>query len=307
MHRKLPAAICVASLLALAPTLDSAQGAEATAEDDPVVATVNGGPVRRSELLRVKEILPDQYRSYPMHLLYPMLLDQIINLRLVVARGRQANLQDDKDVRQRMAIIEDRVIQDVLLKRHAAQKVTDDALQARYVEFLRENPAREQVHARHILLEDETTAKAVIAEIQGGADFADVAKKRSTGPSAAKGGDLGFFARGDMVPEFSEAAFGLEAGALTERPVQTKFGWHVIMVEERRLSASRSFEDVREELIAELSRDAVRDLIQELRDGAEIERFNMDGSVMEPKGPSEEIERASSGKVEAPASKEGAE
>lgn len=307
MHRKLPAAICVASLLALAPTHVSAQGAKATAEDDPVVATVNGGPVRRSELLRVKEFLPDQYKSYPMHLLYPMLLDQIIDLRLVAANGRRENLQNDREVRRRMAIIEDRIIQDVYLKRHAARTVTDDALRARYVEFLRENPTREQVRARHILLEDEATAKAVIAEIQGGADFADVAKERSTGPSAAEGGDLGFFGRGDMVLAFSKAAFGLEAGALTETPVQTKFGWHVIMVEERRLSASRSFEDVREELIAELSRDAIRDLIQELRDGAEIERFNLDGSVMEQKGPSEEIERAPSGKGKASARKEGAE
>ena len=307
MHRKLPAAIRVASLLALALTPVSAQGAEATVEDDPVVATVNGSSVHRSEVLRVKETLPDQYKSYPMRLLYPMLLDQIINSRLVAAKGRRENLQNDREVRRQMAVIEDRVIQDVFLNRHAAEKVTDDALRARYVEFLRENPAQEQVHARHILLEDEATAKAVIAEIQGGADFADVAKKRSTGPSAAQGGDLGFFGRGDMVPEFSEAAFGLEAGALTETPVQTKFGWHVIKVEERSLSASRSFEDVREELVAELSREAVRDLVQELRDGAEIERFNLDGSVVEPKGPSEEIERAASGKNKAPASKEGAE
>ena len=307
MHRMLPAAIFVASLLALAPTFVWAQGAEAKAEDDPVVATVNGAPVRRSELLRAKETIPGKYKSYPIHLLYPMLLDQIIDLRLVAAKGRQENLQNDKDVRRQMTVIEDRIIQNVYLKRHAARTVTDDALQARYVDFLRENPAREQVRARHILLENEATAKAVIAEIQGGADFADVAKERSTGPSAAKGGDLGFFDRDDVVPAFSEAAFGLEAGALTETPVQTKFGWHVIMVEERRLSVSPRYEDVREKLVAELSRDAVRDLVQELRDGAEIERFNLDGSVMEPKGPSEEIERATSGKGKAPANKEGAD
>ncbi len=305
MRRKFPAAIRLASFLALALIPVSAQGAEATTEDDPVVATVNGTAVHRSEVLRVKRNLPDQYKSYPMNLLYPMLLDQIIDWRLAAAKGRQQNLQNDKEVRRQLAIVEDRIIQDILMKRHAARKVTDDALQARYVQYLKDNPTKEQIHARHILLEDEATAKAVIAEILGGADFAEVAKKRSTGPSAASGGDLGFFGRGDMVPEFSEAAFGLEAGALTKAPVQTKFGWHVIKVEERRLSASKSFEDVREELAAELTRDAFRDLIQELRDGAEIERFNLDGSVVVQKGPSEDIERAASGEDKAPASKDG--
>jgi peptidyl-prolyl cis-trans isomerase C len=304
MHSKSLTGICLASLLALASWPVAAQTSTPGAEGDPVVAKINGATVHRSEVLRVKNSLPDQYRSYPIQMLYPVLLDQIIDSKLVAQEGRKDNLQDDQDVRQQMAFIEDRIIQEVYLNRYVQKSVTDDALQARYVEFLRLNPSEEEVRARHILLEDEATAKAVIEEVQGGVEFAEAAKERSTGPSAAQGGDLGFFGRNDVVPEFSEAAFGLDAGAMTEAPVQTKFGWHVIKVEEKRLSTPPSFDETREQLVAELSRDLVRDLVADLRDGATIERFNLDGSVMEEKEPVEEIERAPSDEDETPAEKE---
>lgn len=268
----------LALLLTVFPVDARAQAESANAKGDPVVAVVNGTEIHRSELIQAQQGLPPQYRSSPLEMIFPALVERLIDARLVTLEARKGNLQDDEDVRKRMAWLEDQVIQEAYLRRYVAGVATEGLLRQRYDEFLKLNPPREEVHARHILLETEADAKAVVEEIRGGADFVQLATEKSTGPSAGQGGDLGYFARGDMVAEFSEAAFSLEPGATTEEPVQTQFGWHVIKVEDRRLQDPPTFEETRESLMAEISQEAVGDLVEKLRVGAAIVRFNLDGS-----------------------------
>ncbi len=157
--------------------------------------------------------------------------------------------------------------------------MSEPKLKERYTKFLADNPGQEEVSARHILLQTEEEAKAVVAELKKGADFADLARKKSIDPSAKTGGgDLGYFTKDQMVPEFSEAAFKLAKGQTTEQPVKSSFGWHVIRVEDKRRSPPPSFEEAREQLTSELSQQVISEVVKQLRDGAKLERFNMDGT-----------------------------
>ena len=268
----------LAVVLAVLPADARAQAEGTEGQGDPVVALVNGAKIHRSELARAHQGLPQQYQSEPLEAVYSQLLERLISNKLMALEGRKAKLQDDEEVTSRMALFEEQLVAQFFVQRHAAELMTEDALKERYKKFLDENPPQEELHLRHILLETEEEAKAAILEIQGGADFAEIAKTKSTGPSAENGGDLGYFGREGLVPEFSEAAFSLEPGEITRDPVQTKFGWHVIKVEEKRVVEPPSFEATRGQLVSEMFQVIVSDLLAELRDGATIERFNLDGS-----------------------------
>ncbi len=248
------------------------------AEDDPVIAKVDGFEIHRSDVMEIVRGLPQQYQQMPLETLFPLLRDRLIELQLVAAVGRKANLADDEVVRRRMRKIEDRVIRDVYLSRYVDKKVTDETLRKMYEDEIANTPPKVEVRARHILVKTEAEAKALIARIKAGEDFATLAKENSIGPSGAKGGDLGYFTRDAMVPAFADAAFALDVGAVTDAPVQTQFGWHVIKVEDRREASPPSFEDSRERLRAQASQTVVRALLDELRSKATIERFNLDGT-----------------------------
>lgn len=256
---------------------------DARAVDDPVVATVNGTKVMLTDVQRAHQQLPDPYRGYPINMIFGDLLNIVIDRRIAAVVARDQGLQDDDEVKETMARIEEQVLQRVLLERHIKDEITEETLRARYDKMIAGAGTSEQINARHILVESEAEAKEVVAELDGGADFAELAKKRSTGPSAPKGGDLGFFEKGQMVPEFSEAAFALKAGEYTKAPVKTQFGWHVIKLEDRRTSEPPSFEDSQEQLEAQLSQEIGGVYVTGLRDKVTIERFQMDGSPEEPK------------------------
>src|SRR5262249_4048671 len=142
------------------------------------------------------------------------------------------------------------------------------------------NVVREDFHARHILVKTEDEEKSLIGELDKGADFDELAKKNSTDPGAASGGDLGYFGRGDMVKEFADAAFALPAGQYTKTPIKTEFGWHVIKVEDHRVSTPPSFKEARHEVSQLVARDAVDATLKELRGAAKIETFGLDGKPL---------------------------
>jgi len=247
--------------------------APAAAQDDPVIAKVDGAEVRRSDALLVRGRLPQQYQQLPAEMLMPMLTNIVIDTKLLANAARKQGLADNADVKDQMRRLEELVLEQAVLTRYIEAWLTDEAIQKRYEEFVAESAKNEEVHARHILLEHESEAKEVIAELKGGADFAELAKARSTGPSAPQGGDLGFFGRGEMVPEFANAAFALEAGAVSEEPVKTDFGWHVIKVEERRSAAPPPIEAVADSLRGDLAQRIRAAYVEELRNAATIERF----------------------------------
>lgn len=263
-HLLVPA-FCALSVAFAPPVL-----AQDSAAEDPVVARVGGEEILQSEVLALAQTLPPQQQSQ-IALIFPQLIEQVIDLKLVGKAGRAEGLAEDEEVRKRVMESEDRIISQTYIVREIEAQVTDEKLQTEYEKFVNENPASKEVRARHILVEEEEQAKALIVELDGGADFAALASEHSTGPSGAQGGDLGFFGEGQMVPEFADAAFSMEVGQYSKEPVKTQFGWHIIKVEENRLAEQPSFEEMQEDLRSELSRGVYQDLIAKLREGADIE------------------------------------
>jgi peptidyl-prolyl cis-trans isomerase C len=283
------AALSLAVCLAIGASAASAAEAPAAA-GDPVVAKVNGTVIHRSEVMTAISNLPEQYRSYPPDMLYGAMLDQMINQRLMLEAANATKLADDAEVKRRLAAAHDRVLQDAYLLREVEKGLTDDRLHAAFDKKMKDQPAEEQVRARHILVKTEDEAKAVIAELQKGADFAELAKSKSTDPgSTSAGGDLGFFTKERMVPEFAQAAFAMKPGEYSSVPVKSQFGWHVIKVEERR--PGPTFEDAKDELRPDVAKQVAAEVVAKLRAGATVEQFNQDGSPMKadalPKGPAD--------------------
>jgi len=251
-----------------------------SAGDNPIVATVNGSEILRSDVEAVMRTLPDQMRQAPIEQIYPMLLDRVIDFKLLEAEAENADLADDPDLQQALAQARAAVLRDAMLQKKVEEGSTEDVLMARYEELKKgEGFSYEEIHARHILLASEDDAKAVITELEGGADFEALAKEKSTGPSGPQGGDLGYFQKGAMVPEFGDAAFAMDIGGMSTEPVKTQFGFHVIKVEDKR-KVEPSFEESEPQIRQEVARDIVTALVEDLREGVAIERFNMDGSPM---------------------------
>jgi peptidyl-prolyl cis-trans isomerase C len=245
---------------------------------DPVVATVNGQPIRLSELEVAQQALPQQYRNMPLQSVFPALLDRIVDSKLVVQEAKKNKLNEDPAFKKRMAFVEDQVLQDTWIQREIARQVTAEKLQKRYEERLKSMPSEEEVHARHILVSTEDEAKAIIADLKKGAAFDKLAKEKSTDKaSGAEGGDLGWFKKSDMVKEFADAAFALKKGETTETPVKTQFGYHIINVEDRRKAPPPAYEELAEQLREEMAREVVTAQLDQLRAGAKVEKFNMDG------------------------------
>jgi peptidyl-prolyl cis-trans isomerase C len=185
-------------------------------------------------------------------------------------------LDQDEEFQDRMAFIRESLLQEAYVANRIESEMTDERLRADYEKMIAESPPAEEVRARHILLESEADAKAVIAEIAGGADFAETAKAKSTGPSGPNGGDLSFFKREQMVKPFADAAFAMQPGEVSKEPVQTQFGWHVIKVEERRTSEPPSFEESVEELRNQGAQQIVAALIEQLRGETAVQTFGME-------------------------------
>ena len=249
-----------------------------------VVARVDGTELHLSDVEAAQQSLPAQVQKMPLAQIYPMLLDRLVDGMLITEAGRKEHLEQDPELQRRLKRYEDRLIQEAYLSRAIKAAETEDQLKARYQTFAKEKAGREEVHARHILVKTEAEAKAVIAELDKGADFAELAKKHSTDPGGSSGGDLGYFGHDDMVKEFADAAFALPAGQYTKTPVKTEFGWHVIKVEDHRVSTPPSFEEARQEVTQLVAHDAVDTKLKELRGAAKIETFGLDGKPLPPSG-----------------------
>jgi peptidyl-prolyl cis-trans isomerase C len=285
---RLPAATSLALLLLAGSAAAQAPGAAAppaapTAET--VVARVDGEPITIGDVGEAARLLPEELRAAPPQILYPLLLDQLITQRALVSAARRAGLDRDPAVAARIRRAEEQELQQALISREISDSISEEALRERYRREIAGRPPEDEIRARHILLPSEAEARAALAEVRRpGADFAEVARRRSTGPGAREGGDLGFFRRGDMVQEFADAAFALQAGQISETPVRTQFGWHVIKVEERRTALPPPFEEVRDALRQRVVEEQVGAVVERVRAAAEIERLNLDGTPRQ--GPS---------------------
>jgi len=249
-----------------------------------VVARVDGTELHLSDVESAQQSLPPKVQKLPLAQIYPMLLDRLVDGMLITEAGRKDHLDQDPELQLRLKRYEDRLVQEAYLNRAIKDAESEDRLKARYQTFVKEKAAREEVHARHILVKTEAEAKSVIGELDKGADFADLAKKHSTDPGGSSGGDLGYFGHDDMVKEFADAAFALPAGQYTKEPVKTEFGWHVIKVEDHRVSTPPSFEEARQEVSQLVAHDAVDAKLKELRGVAKIETYGLDGKPLPSSG-----------------------
>ena len=251
--------------------------------EDPVVARVNGTEIKRSDLIAAQRALPEQYSKVSLQSIFRPLLRQMIDTMLVVGAARARGLQNDSGVKRQLASMEGRILEQAYYSAIVDSRVTEEALRKDYRQSIKDIGGEVKVRARHILLKTEAEALAVIDELtRNKADFAALARKKSTGPSSAKGGDLGFFAKGAMVRSFAAAAFAMKPGEITRKPVKTQFGWHVIKLEERRAGSVPSFADTRDKLSDEMTRRVIAEAVGSLRADATIETFGLDGSPPAP-------------------------
>ena len=248
---------------------------------DSVIAIVNGKTILTSDMTMFQNSLPENYRRVDINVLLPQLLEGLIDGRLLAQAALEAGMMDDPTVKRRLAYVTNDVLQQTYLDQLLAEEITEQRIRETYEATIPTQPGEEEISARHILLEDEGAARAVIGELDAGGDFAALAKTHSTGPSGAGGGDLGYFTRQQMVAAFAEAAFALNPGEYTKDPIKTQFGWHVIKVEDRRVTPPPTFEESQAEIGQQLAQEFVRDLMANLRDTAEISRFDLQGNPLE--------------------------
>jgi peptidyl-prolyl cis-trans isomerase C len=273
---------CLAGPASAQAPAAKAPAAQAPAAPDPVVARVNGSEIRLSDLQDAMQGLPAEYRTMPLQTLYPALVNQLVDLEAVVAMARKQGLDKDPVVQHQMARAQEEALQSALFHRDIGPLVTDEAVHARYDRDIAGKPGEPEVHASHILVANEADAVAIIAELKKGGDFAAIAKARSSDPGAAQGGDLGWFKKGDMLPEFADAAFALQPGQITDKPVHTQYGWHVIRMEERRTTTPPTFEQARDELRNQMIQEGLQKLVASALADVKVEKYNLDGSTPRP-------------------------
>jgi peptidyl-prolyl cis-trans isomerase C len=248
--------------------------------NDPLVATVEGHMIGLSDVGRAVSSLPENLRRLPFPTLFPVVLDRVIDHKVLVEMARREHLENDPEARREIDAATDRILEGVLLRREALPQVTEDAIETRYARQYAGRTASEETHARHILVASEEEANRLIDLLGKGADFATLAKQYSKDPDGANGGDLGFFRRDQVWPDFADVAFALPPGQYSKTPIHNEFGWHIVKVEERRIVPPPSYAQMREVLRKELLDEAVRRVIEQARSQVLIHKYNIDGSVL---------------------------
>ena len=240
------------------------------AGDDSVVATVNGKEITAGEFDFIADQLGQQTQQMTPEQRRETLTTMLVNMELVSQAATKQGLDQSESFKKQVEFLKKRALQTEFFRKNVDEAITDADLQAVYDEQIGALPVRQQVKARHILVKTEDEAKDIIKELDGGADFAELAKEKSTGPSGAQGGDLGYFGQGQMVPAFEAAAFALEKGKYSEEPVKSDFGWHVILVEDKRDAPKPTLESVKDNLRAFVAQQKFQTLLDDLRKEADV-------------------------------------
>jgi peptidyl-prolyl cis-trans isomerase C len=269
---------------AFAAAVAVAISAPALADDakDPVVGSVDGVDIHKSAVVDYYQ--SSQFSQVPLEQVYPQVLDMVLTNQLLLSQAQKQGMDKDADVQKALKRAQDSIMIQVWLGKKIEPLITDDALKARYEEVKKTIPVRQEVHARHILVKTEEAAKQVLADLKKGTKFEDEAKAKTEDPSGKDtGGDLGYFAKDEMVPEFAEAAFKLNPGETSKAPVKTQFGYHIIKVEDKRDAPAPSFEQLKPTLVAEMKQKTIHEVVDGLRKAANVKRLNLDGSAMADK------------------------
>jgi peptidyl-prolyl cis-trans isomerase C len=252
------------------------------AEDaNPVLVKVNGAEIRQSDVKLAEEELGPSLAQMDPATKKENVLAFLIDMKIVAKAAEDKKIEDRPDFKARLAFTRNRLLMDNLLATEGKAAATDEAMKKVYDEAAKQIAGEQEVHARHILVETEDEAKAIEAELKKGTDFAELAKTKSKDPGAADGGDLGFFTKDQMVPEFSAVAFALEPGKISD-PVKSQFGWHVIKVEEKRSRKAPDFEQVKPQIETYVTRKAQAEYVTKLRESAKVERMDQASNAPSP-------------------------
>ncbi|WP_306141866.1 peptidylprolyl isomerase [Roseibium sp. MMSF_3412] len=253
----------------LAVTLGSAS--LSAAEPGDVVAKVGDADITEADIAFAAQDLGQQLQQFPPDQWRALLLDVVVDMELIAQAAREDGLDQDPDFKKQLEFLELQALRNAYISQKIDGAITDDVLNSAYEEEFKDYEGPEEVNARHILVNEKAEAEDLIKELDGGADFVELAKEKSTGPSGPNGGDLGYFGKGQMVKPFEDAVFELEPGAYTKEPVQTQFGWHVIKLEDKRRQEKPAFESVAGELRQRLIREKYEAKMAELKDAIAVE------------------------------------
>lgn len=251
---------------------------QTTANAPRVLAVVEGVQITDKDFEGAFASLPPKVQRRGIDVLYPHILELLVQQNLLVKKGREAGLATHPAIQAQMKVFESRLIHDAYLNDAVTQRITEDMVQGEYQRYLVTVPAGEEVKARHILLRSEQEARNVIALMGQGNDFATLAQQYSTGKSASIGGDLGYFKRGQMVQEFEDVAFALNPNTYTAEPVQTNFGWHVILVEDKREAPVPTYEQMRPQLMQAIGQSVAFQVTQDMIKNSDVKRYDLGGN-----------------------------
>jgi len=240
---------------------------------DPVVARVNGTEIRESDLALAEEDLGAELQAASPEAKRDHLISYVTDIVLVTQAADKKKLADDPEFKRRLAFLRNKLLMGFELQEEVKSAITDEAMHQTYEDAAKSMGGQDEVRARHILVESEEEAKAIVDLLKAGGDFAALAKERSKDPGAAEGGDLGYFTKDQMVPEFAEVAFKMYPGQVSN-PVKTQFGWHVIKLEDKRTKQPPDFGKVKDQIESFLSRKAQTEFVSKLRQSAKIERLD---------------------------------
>lgn len=251
----------------------------ATATMAQDVVRVGDVTITDVDVARASEMLAPRLAQVPEAQRREVVIQALIDLQVMANAARAAGIDKTEAYQTELSFLQAQALRDIYFEQKIEEAVSEDDVRARYEEEIAKLDPQVEVKASHILVESAEKADKLIAELDNGADFAELAKANSTGPSGPNGGDLGFFSKGQMVPEFEDAAFALEPGSYTEAPVKTQFGYHIIKVDEKRTQEPPAFEEVQEQLRDAMVRESLTERLAALKEAATIERLDGAGEA----------------------------
>lgn len=286
-----PALLCAAllsgttlmasAIAAPAPAAPTSAAPAAPANANPLIASVNGQKIYLDDVKHAAASLPPQARQLPPNTLVNILLNQIVSQKAIQIDALKEGLDKKPEVKAQMEEAADNALQNAYLQEKVGPLVTEDAIKQAYQANYASKKGEQEIHARHILVADEAKAKDVIKQLNHGAKFEDLAKKLSTDKgSGASGGDLGWFKKDDMLPEFSKAAFAMKPNTISQTPVKTQYGYHVIQVLGSREAAVPAIDQVHDEIRQQLIRENVRQIVDTAQKKAKIVRYDAQGKPL---------------------------
>ncbi|MCP4072476.1 MAG: peptidylprolyl isomerase [Hyphomicrobiales bacterium] len=261
----------VGLLFAIALTACLIIPSSVTLAEEKIIAKVGDMEISERDLGYAEIDLQQQFAKYPENIRKAAILKALVDINVLAKAAEDVGIADTDEFKARVNFLRSRALHNAYFQKNIVNVITEKEVKTRYDLEVAETVPKKQVDARHILVKTEEEAMAIIAELDAGKDFAELAKEKSTGPSGANGGTLGYFSKGQMVPEFEEAAFALETGTYTKKPVKTQFGWHIILKQDERDEEPPKFEDAKDGIRQILLREKYLKLITASREKYKVE------------------------------------